>query len=109
MPYDGPDRRQEDRDMDRRVTQLEDDWRTDHDAMGDLQTVVMGPPPNRNNGIRGDLRALKVAFYADRDSRAKEDGEVKVASISTRGVILAAAIPSSISALVTILVVILAR
>jgi hypothetical protein len=53
---------------------------------------------------------LGLAEFALRDQEtAGEDTQVKVASISMKGVVLAAAIPSTISALVTIAVILLTR
>jgi len=73
-------------DLDRRVGQLEDDSRDHTAAIGDLQTIVMGPPPNRDNGIRGDLKALKTAYFQHKDDCRTKEGDVTTAKINLRGV-----------------------
>jgi hypothetical protein len=68
-------------DHERRIAQLEEDSRDYASTLGDLQTVIMGPPPNRNNGIRGDLAELKKAFYTYKEECLEEEGNVKSVSI----------------------------
>ena len=45
-------------DVESRVNELEKDNQDFALALNDLQNTVMGPPPNRNNGIRGELKLL---------------------------------------------------
>jgi|GEM_PF-4780227 len=65
----------------RRLGQLEDEGREHAVAIADLQTVVMGPPPGRSNGIRGELHELKKQFYAHKEAALLEGTEVAVANI----------------------------
>ena len=45
-------------DVENRVNELEKDNQDFALALNDLQNTVMGPPPNRNNGLRGELKTL---------------------------------------------------
>ena len=45
-------------DIEHRVNELEKDNQDFALALNDLQNTVMGPPPNRNNGLRGELKIL---------------------------------------------------
>ena len=41
-----------------RIDELEKQVQEQALAFNDLQNTVMGPPPNRNNGLRGELKTL---------------------------------------------------
>jgi hypothetical protein len=105
-------------DTERRIAQLETDSRAHGSAIGDLETVVMGPPPNRDNGIRGDLKDLKRKYFESVDEfretwnvrrreeclgleavgklreeiarRGEEDADVQVAKIQSKAQVRAA-------------------
>jgi hypothetical protein len=47
----------------RRIKQLEETALAHSSTLGDLQTIVLGPLPARDNGIRSDLKDLKKRFY----------------------------------------------
>lgn len=51
-------------DISRRLDQLEIDTREHTAALGDIQTILLGPLPNRDNGMRGDLKDLKTRFFS---------------------------------------------
>ena len=96
-----------DDDKDRRIGKLEDDVESLSDQMGELVVVVMGPAPNHDNGIRGDLKALKAAFYSHKEEGLKGGIDVTTAQITMKGVVLAASIPAGVSALVSIILALL--
>lgn len=86
-------------DIERRFELLEGEHREDHDALAAVQIVLMGP--NRDNGLRSEVKELKERFYKYIDgrratcigleecakiwvelaSREEEDSNVKVAEI----------------------------
>lgn len=45
-------------DAEQRLDELEDDSKRFDLDINELKTVVMGPPPNRSNGLNGKLNAL---------------------------------------------------
>jgi len=45
-------------DVEWRIDELEKQGQDFALVLNDLQSTVMGPPPNRDNGIRGDLKKL---------------------------------------------------
>jgi hypothetical protein len=87
----------------RRVELLEDDSREKTTILGELQTVVMGPAPSRNNGIRGDLRALTKEFGEYKEACLEEGTNVRVASINLRGVYIMGALQFLTSVLVALI------
>ena len=44
--------------INQRFNLIENDIKENTAVIGDIQTVLMGPLPNRNNGIRGNLIIL---------------------------------------------------
>jgi len=45
-------------DVEWRIDELEKQGQDQALLLNDLQSTVMGPPPNRNNGLRGELKSL---------------------------------------------------
>lgn len=45
-------------DIEKRFDQIENDLKMNVSSIGELQTMIMGPPPNRNEGIKVDLKTL---------------------------------------------------
>ena len=44
--------------MRNRMVNIEHDVQDIRVQLGDVQTVILGPPPNRNNGLNGTLKTL---------------------------------------------------
>lgn len=51
-----------DAELDRRLSLLEEEIKFNGSVISDLHTVLMGPAPGRNNGVRGDLKNLSEEF-----------------------------------------------
>lgn len=66
----------------RRIGQLEENDQEKSLEINDIKTILIGPPPQRNNGIRGDLKELKEKF----ECHEQGDETVKVAKINLKGI-----------------------
>jgi hypothetical protein len=64
------------------VDELEKDYSEHKLDFAELKSIVIGPPPQRNNGLRGNLKLLEARF----DCYDKEDTTMKVARINLTGV-----------------------
>ena len=66
----------------RRIGQLEDNDQEKSLEINDIKTILIGPPPQRNNGVRGDLKVLKEKF----ECHETEGVDVRVAKINLNGI-----------------------
>lgn len=101
-------------DIEQSIDELRDDCKRFDLEMNELKTVVLGPPPNRSNGLNGKLNALikKVddavewanniwnvkrreeciglvaiqALEERLEKQQQEDSQVKVANVNLKGV-----------------------
>ena len=64
------------------IAEFEKDYNEHKMDFIELKSIVIGPPPQRNNGLRGRIKKLesKIEHYD------KEETEVKVAKIKLTGV-----------------------
>jgi hypothetical protein len=127
------DRRQDDR----RISQVENIVRVNTGRIGDLETIVMGPLPNRTNGIRGDLKAIEERLddlkawgediwnvrrreeclgikecdkvRIEFEKLLVEDREMRKAQIGMRAVVLAAMVPATLTMLTQIALAVLMK
>lgn len=74
--------------IEQRFNTIEDLSRCNEIEINDLKTITMGPPPQRNNGLRGDLNKLRNEFETSRS----EAINIKVANINLRGVYIMGAL-----------------
>ena len=64
------------------IYELEKDYNEHKMDFAELKSIVIGPPPQRNNGLRGRVKKLEIKI----DHYDKEETEVKVAKIKLTGV-----------------------
>jgi hypothetical protein len=70
------------------LDELEKDYSEHKMDFAELKSIVIGPPPQRNNRLRGTVQKLEERF----NCYDKEDTTVRVANINLKGIYIMGAL-----------------